>query len=161
MVYGWNSVPSTAKARRVSDVRWRVERPDQRPTQDDELRWVTLVPAGNAQTETTLPEARHRQPSGTADGGHAGRAAGGLSRLGHRARRALPRCPCRRGRPVTRRCRLPRDYVTTMFGYTPKNVAACRTVQKVVTGDAKAQYDKIISDTNLVAEVGKRRSSRR
>jgi Mce-associated membrane protein len=27
----------------------------------------------------------------------------------------------------------------------------------VVTGDAKAQYDKIISDTNLVAEVGKQK----
>ncbi|MCB1293093.1 MAG: hypothetical protein KDB67_00200 [Gordonia sp.] len=51
-----------------------------------------------------------------------------------------------------------RDYVTTMFGYTPKNVAAhVERSRKVVTGDAKAQYDKIISDTNLVAEVGKQK----
>ncbi|MCS3880646.1 Mce-associated membrane protein [Gordonia amarae] len=51
-----------------------------------------------------------------------------------------------------------RDYVTTMFGYTPKDVAAhVERSKKAVTGDAKAQYDKIIADTDLVAEVGKQK----
>ena len=101
MVYGWEQRSPRRQGRAgVSDVPLaRRHDPDQRPTQDDELRVGDLVPAGNAQTETTLPEARHRQPSGTADGGRTGRAAGGLGRLGHRARRALPRCPCRRAGP--------------------------------------------------------------
>lgn len=51
-----------------------------------------------------------------------------------------------------------RDYVTTMFGYTPKDVAAhVERSKKAVTGDAKTQYEKIISDTDLVAEVGKQK----
>ncbi|MBD0021552.1 hypothetical protein GII33_03395 [Gordonia pseudamarae] len=51
-----------------------------------------------------------------------------------------------------------RDYVTTMFGYTPDNVAEhVERSKKMVTGDARAQYEKIIADTDLVAQVGKQR----
>jgi len=116
------------------------------------------VPAGNAQTETTLPEKlgivsrRGRLTAAVLAVLLVASAASaivlGVRYLGARADE--------QARDSARSSA--RDYVTTMFGYTPKNVAAhVERSRKVVTGDAKAQYDKIISDTNLVAEVGKQK----
>ncbi len=116
------------------------------------------MPAGNAQTETTLPEKlgivsrRGRLTAAVLAVLLVASAASaivlGVRYLGARADE--------QARDSARSSA--RDYVTTMFGYTPKNVAAhVERSRKVVTGDAKAQYDKIISDTNLVAEVGKQK----
>ncbi|HMS74232.1 hypothetical protein [Gordonia sp. (in: high G+C Gram-positive bacteria)] len=117
-----------------------------------------LVPAGNAQTETTLPEKlgivsrRGRLTAAVLAVLLVASAASaivlGVRYLGARADEQARDSALSSAR----------DYVTTMFGYTPKNVAAhVERSRKVVTGDAKAQYDKIISDTNLVAEVGKQK----
>jgi Mce-associated membrane protein len=116
------------------------------------------VPAGNAQTETTLPEKlgivsrRGRLTAAVLAVLLVASAASaivlGVRYLGARADEQARDSALSSAR----------DYVTTMFGYTPKNVAAhVERSRKVVTGDAKAQYDKIISDTNLVAEVGKQK----
>ena len=116
------------------------------------------MPAGNAQTETTLPEKlgivsrRGRLTAAVLAVLLVASAASaivlGVRYLGARADEQARDSALSSAR----------DYVTTMFGYTPKNVAAhVERSRKVVTGDAKAQYDKIISDTNLVAEVGKQK----